>query len=117
VVLAALASSLADLARARTRDADARRVEADLAAEMARLLLRGAPLAEDLPTAAARLAQALELNSAAIVMEAVDGERAHGGLPLREATRRLGTLLVGGDAPEASLRRLQERVVPRWSRC
>ena len=32
--------------------------------------------------------------------------------PLREGTRRLGTLLVGADTPEASLRRLQERVVP-----
>jgi two-component system sensor histidine kinase KdpD len=31
---------------------------------------------------------------------------------LREGTRRLGTLLVGADAPESSLRRLQERVVP-----
>jgi two-component system sensor histidine kinase KdpD len=43
IVLAALSSSLADLTRARARDAEARRVEADLAAEMARLLLRGAP--------------------------------------------------------------------------
>ena len=32
--------------------------------------------------------------------------------PLREGTRRLGTLLVGADTSEASLRRLQERVVP-----
>jgi two-component system sensor histidine kinase KdpD len=111
-VLAALASSLADLARARTRDAEARRVEADLAAEMARLLLRGAPLAEDLPTAAARLAQALELNSAAIVMDAAEGDERTVAFPLREGTRRLGTLLVGGDTPETSLRRLQERIVP-----
>jgi two-component system sensor histidine kinase KdpD len=112
VALSALASSLADLARARTRDAEARRVEADLAAEMARLLLRGAPLAEDLPTAAARVAQALDLSSAAIVMEAVEGDERTIAFPLREGTRRLGTLLVGADTPEVSLRRLQERVVP-----
>ena len=112
LILSALAAAVADITRARTRDAEARRVEADLAAEMARLLLRGAPLAEGLPTAAARLAQALELNSAAITMEALEGDERTIAFPLREGTRRLGTLVVGADTPEASLRRLQERVVP-----
>ncbi len=41
IVVASFASSLAELTRARTRDALQRRQEADLAAEMARLLLRG----------------------------------------------------------------------------
>ncbi len=111
-VVAMLASSIAEVTRARTRDAEERRREADLAAEMARLLLRGNNLAEALPTAAARLAQALELSSAAIEMEAVEGDPRTVAFPLREGTRRLGTLLVGADASEASLRRLQERVVP-----
>jgi two-component system, OmpR family, sensor histidine kinase KdpD len=112
VVVAALASSLAEITRARTRDAQERRREADLAAEMARLLLRGDNLAQALPTAAARLAQALELSSAAIEMEAVEADERTIVFPLREGTRRLGTLLVGVDTPEASLRRLQERIVP-----
>lgn len=111
-VVAGIASSVAEIARARTRDAQERRREADLAAEMARLLLRGNSLAESLPTAAARLAQALELNSAAIEMDAVDGDERTVAFPLREGTRRLGTLLVGADTSEANLRRLQERVVP-----
>jgi two-component system sensor histidine kinase KdpD len=111
-VVAALASSLAELARARTRDAQQRRREADLAAEMAGLLLRGNSLAGALPTAAARLAQALGLSSAAIEMEAVESDERTVAFPLREGTRRLGTLVVGADTPEASLRRLQERVVP-----
>jgi two-component system sensor histidine kinase KdpD len=111
-VAAALASSVAEVTRARTRDAEARRREADLAAEMARLLLRGNNLAEALPTAAARLAHALELSSAAIEMEAVEGDERSVAFPLREGTRRLGTLLVGADTSEVSLRRLQERVVP-----
>jgi len=111
-VAAALASSVAEVTRARTRDAEARRREADLAAEMARLLLRGNNLAEALPTAAARLAHALELSSAAIEMETVEGDERSVAFPLREGTRRLGTLLVGADTSEASLRRLQERVVP-----
>jgi len=111
-VVAGIASSVAEVARARTRDAQERRLEADLAAEMARLLLQGNSLAEALPTAAARLAQALELTSAAIQMEAVEGDERRIAFPLREGTRRLGTLLVGADTSEASLRRLQERVVP-----
>jgi two-component system sensor histidine kinase KdpD len=112
LVAAALASSVAEVTRARARDAEERRREADLAAEMARLLLRGENLTEALPTAAARLAQALQLSSAAIVMEAVEGDERSVAFPLREGTRRLGTLLVGADASEQSLRRLQERVVP-----
>jgi two-component system sensor histidine kinase KdpD len=110
--VAAIASSVAEVARARTRDAQERRREADLAAEMARLLLRGDNLLESLPTAAARLAQALELSSAAIEMDAVQGDERTVAFPLREGTRRLGTLLVGADTSEAGLRRLQERVVP-----
>jgi two-component system, OmpR family, sensor histidine kinase KdpD len=112
LVTAALASSIAEVTRARTREAEERRREADLAAEMARLLLRGENLAHSLPTVAARLSQVLGLHSAAIEMDAVEGDERRFAFPLREGTRRLGTLLVGADTPEASLRRLQERVVP-----
>jgi len=112
LVAAVLVSSIAEVTRARARDAEARRREADLAAEMARLLLRGDNLAEALPTAAARLAHALELSSAAIEMEAIEGDERRVAFPLREGTTRLGTLLVGADTSEANLRRLQERVVP-----
>ena len=66
LAVALLASSVADLARARAAEADERRREADLAAEMARLLLRTDDLRSALPVAAQRLAQALELPSAAI---------------------------------------------------
>ncbi|MGO9321479.1 MAG: DUF4118 domain-containing protein [Solirubrobacteraceae bacterium] len=112
LVVAALASSVAEVTRARTRDAEERRREADLAAEMARLLLRGNSLAEALPTAAARLAHTLELSSAAIEMDAVEGDERSVAFPLREGPNRLGTLLVGASTSEANLRRLQERVVP-----
>jgi two-component system, OmpR family, sensor histidine kinase KdpD len=112
LVAAGLASSIAEVTRARAREAEGRRREADLAAEMARLLLRGDDLAQSLSAAAARLAQALDLHSAAIEMEAVDGDARRVAFPLREGTRRLGTLVVGADASEGDLRRLQERVVP-----
>src|SRR4029077_13576168 len=52
------------------------------------------------------------VNSAAIEMRAVEGDERTIAFHLRDGTRRLGTLLVGADTPEGSLRRLQERVVP-----
>ncbi len=112
LVVALIASSVAEVTRARAQDAQERRREADLAAEMARLLLRGNSLSQSLPTAAARLAQTLELNSAAIEMDTVEADDRTVVFPLREGTRRLGTLVVGADTSEASLRRLQERIVP-----
>jgi two-component system sensor histidine kinase KdpD len=112
VIVSMLASSVAEVTRARSREAAERRREADLAAEMARLLLGGRRLSEDLPTASARLSQVLGLPSAAIELEAVEGDERRVAFPLREGPRRLGTLLVPTDTPEATLRRLQERVVP-----
>ncbi len=114
LVVAALTSSVAEVTRARTREALERRREADLATEMARVLLRGESLAEVLPTAAARMAQALELPSAAIAMETVepDADGRSVVFPLREGDRRLGTLVVGAETSERNLHRLQERVVP-----
>ncbi|MGA7703571.1 MAG: ATP-binding protein, partial [Solirubrobacteraceae bacterium] len=76
------------------------------------LLLGGRRLSEDLPTAAARLSQVLDLSSAAIELEAVEGDERRVAFALREGPRRLGTLLVPADTSEATLRRLQERVVP-----
>jgi two-component system sensor histidine kinase KdpD len=112
LVVAVLASSVAEIARARALEAFDRRREADLAAEMARLLLRTDDLRGALPTASQRLAQALGLPSAAIELEPVDADQRRVGFPLRDGTTRLGTLLVPADLPEADLRRLQERVVP-----
>ena len=112
VIVSMLASSVAEVTRARSREAVERRHEADLAAEMARLLLGGRRLSEDLPTASARLSQVLGLSSAAIELEAIEGDERRVAFPLREGPRRLGTLLVPSGTSEAVLRRLQERVVP-----
>jgi two-component system sensor histidine kinase KdpD len=112
LVVAWLVSSVAEITRARTREAVERRREADLAAEMARMLLRGSSLGVDLPAAAARLAQVLELRSVAIELGAIEGDERHLAFPLRDGSRRLGTLTAPADAGEEKLRRLQERVVP-----
>jgi two-component system sensor histidine kinase KdpD len=98
--------------RSRAREARERRLEADLAVEMARLLLRGASLAESLPVAAARLAQVLELPYAAIYLGPVKGDERHIAFELCEGPRRLGTLVVPARTSYTGLRRLQQRVVP-----
>ncbi len=54
----------------------------------------------------------LELGSAAIEMETVEGDERRLAFPLRDGSARIGTLLVGAGTSEANLRRLQERVVP-----
>jgi two-component system sensor histidine kinase KdpD len=99
-VAALVASTLAERARARTREAQERRQEADLAAEMARLLLRGSSLDEALPTVSQRLANAIELRE-------VDGDERRVALRLG-----VGTLLVPAGTPAHVLERLQERIVP-----
>ena len=112
LIVALIGSSVAQVARARATEADQRRREADLAAEMARLLLRGNELSESLPAAAQRLATALNLPSASIELAPVEGDEQHVAFPLREQTTQLGTLVVPAGLPEEALRRLQERVVP-----
>ena len=112
LIVALIGSSVAQVARARATEADQRRREADLAAEMARLLLRGNELSESLPAAAQRLAAALGLPSAEIELAPVEGGEGQDAFPLREGTTQLGTLLVPAGLPEEALRRLQERVVP-----
>jgi two-component system sensor histidine kinase KdpD len=112
LVAAFVASSLAERARVRAEEADDRRREAQLALELARLLLRGDDLETSLPLAAQRLATALDLPSAAIVPTPSSGDERRLAFPLREGTNQLGTLLVPRDAPEPTLRRVQERIAP-----
>jgi two-component system sensor histidine kinase KdpD len=112
LIAAVVASQLAEQARERAEEAEARRREADLAAEMARLLLRGENLHASLATVAQRLATAFELPSAAIELDTVDAPERRIAFPLREGPSQIGTLIVPADIPEAKLRRLQERVVP-----
>jgi two-component system sensor histidine kinase KdpD len=111
-VAALVASTLAERERIRTREAQERRQEADLAAEMARLLLRGSSLDDALPVVSARMAQALELTSASIELHAVDGDARRIALPLGDGEARVGTLLLPAAIAPDVLARLQERIVP-----
>jgi two-component system sensor histidine kinase KdpD len=113
VAAVALAAFAAALMRIRARDAAERRSEADLAVEMARLLLRGGSLEESLPVAAARMAHVLGLSSASIQLEpVVEADERYVAFPLREGRRRLGTLVLPADTQPARLRRVHDRVVP-----
>ncbi len=112
LIAAVATSALADTARTRAAEADERRREADLAAEMSRTLLRGDDLRAALPVAAQRLAASLELDWATIDLQPVAGDERRLAFPLRDGSRQLGTLLVRHGAPEATLRRVRARVVP-----
>jgi two-component system sensor histidine kinase KdpD len=113
LVAAVVASSVAELARSRAVDAEQRRREADLAAELAGVLLGGASVHATLGEAAERLAETLSLEHAAIVLEPAGAGDADGlSLELRSGGDRIGTLVVGGRVPAATRARLTERVVP-----
>ena len=101
LVAAVVASSLSERARGRAEEAERRRREADLAAELATLLLGTPDPRTALAPAARRIADALQVPAAEIVLERRDGA---GAVPLGE----VGTLIVPGEA-EAIAR---ERVAP-----
>jgi two-component system sensor histidine kinase KdpD len=109
LVAAIAASTLADVARSRAAEAELRRAEADLAAEMARILLRGDDLSSALPVAAERLAAALGVPGATITLESAEGPLV---FALCEGERRLGTLVLDGQLSDERLRRVRERFVP-----
>ena len=113
LVAAVLASSVAELARARADEAELRRREAVLAAEMARLLLGGRRAADALEETGVRLADALQLPRARIVLGASQSsEPGARSIPLRRGDATIGTLIVPADSDPPVLERLNERIVP-----
>ncbi len=112
---AVLASSVAELARSRAIEAEFRRREAELATEMARLLLGGARPTEARAEAAARLAGALGLRQARIVLAdepAASPDRTETAIPLNQGGRKIGTLFVPEDADPEAMELLRAGVAP-----
>jgi two-component system, OmpR family, sensor histidine kinase KdpD len=101
LVVAAATSSLAEAARHRAQEAEQRGREADLAAELARVLLGAPDLSGALAPAAQRIAQAFGLASCRIVLETVGDDERSAAIPLTRGEQRLGTLLVPSAAREA----------------
>jgi two-component system sensor histidine kinase KdpD len=112
LVVAIATSSLAEAARHRAREAEQRGREADLAAELARVLLGAADLPNALAPAAQRIAQAFGLASCRIVLESVGDDDRSIAIPLGSDDARLGTLLVPRGAPAEVHEALADRVRP-----
>lgn len=112
VVVAAATGLLADLARARGREAEQRRQEADLSAEMARLLLGTADLESALEAAARQLAVAVGVTAATISRRELQADDRWLAFALQGAGRRIGTLLLPSTLSQAERTRIAERVVP-----
>src|SRR5262245_46140486 len=112
-VAAAIAvSSIAEAARARAAEGEQRRREADLGAELARLLLGAASLDTALGPAAQRIASAVQLPPAAIVATPAEGDGRRIALALERDGEPSGTLLVPRDTPAPVLDVLRTRIVP-----
>jgi two-component system sensor histidine kinase KdpD len=111
-VAAVVTSALTDAARTRAEEAERRRGEADLAAEMARILLSGSELDTSLRTVSQRIAAAFGLSSVAVELAWVDSDERRRALPLLVEGSRLGTVLVPRDTAGEVMEALQDRVLP-----
>lgn len=112
LVAAGLAGGLAQRVRGRALELEHRRAEAALSAEAARLLLRGGRLPESLPAVSERVATALGLPGAEVVLGDPGPREGARAFALGEDGRRIGTLLVPAGAPAAELERIGRHVVP-----
>jgi signal transduction histidine kinase len=106
-----LAGSISKLARSLAVEVDARG-EADLYANLARVLLQSPDLKTAQPVAAQHLARSLKLPSVVIELEATTDDGQHVAFPLHEHGVPVGSLLVPAGLPKPTLRRLRDRVVP-----
>jgi two-component system sensor histidine kinase KdpD len=111
-----------ELARARARELEERRREADLASELAQLLLGAELLGDALAPAAGRLAQALGVSAVEIRLRPkpegatpsgeIPPRVSAGSLPLRAGDEPLGTLELPAGASPDEYNRARERIVP-----
>jgi two-component system, OmpR family, sensor histidine kinase KdpD len=109
---AVLTSSVTEIARTRATEAELRRREADLTAEMARLLLGGSSVASARRPAARLLAQTLALSSAAIELGEAAGDDQRVAVPLADGDEVVATLLLPADIPPETLERVRTRIAP-----
>ena len=104
--LALLANVLAGQARFHAAEAEQRRVEANLAAELARTTLQAEEVNSALAGAGHRVAQVIGLAFADLILFESRGDDSRLAIPLRDGEEQVGTLVVPANLP----RRQQERV-------
>ena len=112
VVVAVMTGWVAELARARSNEAEQRRQEADLAAEMSQLLLGSGGMPDALAIAAERLAAAVGTSSAAIVLRERDAGPGSLAFPLRADGEVIGTLMFPAELSPDQGARVAEHVAP-----
>jgi two-component system sensor histidine kinase KdpD len=112
LVVAVATSSVSDLARARAVEAERRRAEADLTAEIAQALLARAGVEDALTPIGRRLAAVFGLPWASISLLEQGGDERRDAIALGVDGRRLGTLIVPSGLRPSMSARLRERVVP-----
>lgn len=111
-VAAIVTSTLTNAVRAREEEAERRRAEADLAAEMARLVLGGSSIDVSLASVGERIAAAFGLADVKIELRWVDSDERNKAIPLIVEGDRVGTALVPTAADAAAREALRERVIP-----
>src|SRR5262245_51330362 len=109
--VALLANVLAGQARLRAVESEQRRREADMAADLARLMLRAGDPRPALDAAGQRMAQVLGLPFATLVPDVVVARAHQSAIPLRDGDTPLGTLVVPENLPKPIQDRL-DRLVP-----
>ncbi|WP_239095247.1 sensor histidine kinase [Planotetraspora silvatica] len=108
LVVAVLTGSFAALARSAAVDAEERRREASLAAELAGLLLNAEDLCVPLRTASDLLAVELGAPGLTIQLEPITDDRLRTAVQLRNGDRTIGRVAVPKDLPEPALQRVHD---------
>ncbi len=111
LVVAVVTSGLADAARTRAEEAERRRREADLTAEMARVLLGGSDLGDSLRTVGQRIARAFDLPAVEVTTEWKDSDQRSRALPMVVEGDRAGTILVPRSTGAELIEAIEERVI------
>ncbi|HEX4671182.1 MAG TPA: ATP-binding protein [Solirubrobacteraceae bacterium] len=114
VIVASMASRVADVARSRAQEAEQQRREADLAADLARVLLGAEDRAASLDEAGRLIAAAVGADSAAIEVPArpVAAGRGAIAIPLADEGRAIGRIVVRDRLADEAEERLRQRVAP-----
>ena len=111
LTLALLTNVLVGQARLRAAEANQRRREADLAAELARIMLRAVDLPAALDAAGRRMADVLELPYATLTVDAVAANTDDEAIPLHDAQVPVGSLQVPTGLSASAAQRVR-RMVP-----
>jgi two-component system sensor histidine kinase KdpD len=112
LAVAAVTSTLAGAARARADEAERRRGEADLTAEMARILLGAESMEDSLRVVGQRIARTFGLPWVEVELGWRDTDERRRALPIVVADERSGTVLVPKAADPEAIDALESRVIP-----